>query len=224
LSEQLGLDERDLSRLSRFTQDKLGSAIEQSSQAEQKQKAQSLEAQGNSPAISTSSKTAAPEEQSKHQVMEHLSHLNSDVLQGVTDRAKTLFGQLDESLKQSIEASSNLLPSPGHPLQYLRDRLPSLSDSLVSRLADLPEYSSEQIQDWLEETQGQLSEQIDQAQTALESSLQALQQQAMEQAEQVRHWAAVAAWWLFGLTLSSAIAAGAAGYLAILSPQLQNFP
>ena len=163
------------------------------------------------------------DEQGTSPSLADLSNLSGHALGEVADQARAFFTQWDDRLKQTIEDSSSLLPGAVHPLQYLRDRLPNLSDGLVAQLTELPDQTGEHIHQWLEETQGQLGEQIEKAQDALESSLQELQQQAMEQAEQVRHWAAVAAWWLFGLMLSSAIAAGAAGYLAVTSPLLRSF-
>lgn len=167
------------------------------------------------------SKTETKQDAAVDSTETDFSDMRAEALHGLTERAQQLFTQLDDSLRQSIEASADFLPT-AHPLQYLRDRLPTLQDGLFSQLTDFPDHTSEQIQLWIEETQTQFDEQIQQAQAALSDGLQAFQHQAMEQAEQVRHWAAIAAWWLFGLTLSSAIAAGTAGYWAVTSPLLRS--
>lgn len=234
LSERLGLDELDLSSLtlSELVPSQQETSVETSnspgsspdSHLAREPETKPLGIPEQHPASAPPSDGVAESKRSdENHPMERLPSIHSDALQGLANQAQALFAQLDDSLQQSIEASSDLLPKAGQPLQQLRDRLPSLCDHLVSQLRELPEQTGDQIHQWVEATQIQLGEQMEQAQSGLESSFHTLQQQAMEQAEQVRHWAAVAAWWLFGLTLSSAIAAGAAGYWAVTSPLLRTF-
>lgn len=104
-------------------------------------------------------------------------------------------------------------------VQRVRDRISHLTqstlDNMTDTLSDLEESVSQQLIDQAEALQHQLFAQIDQVQAEVKHQATEFKEQTQVQADKVRQSAAIAAWWLFGITFTSGLTAAVSGFLAI---------
>ncbi|KAI9132830.1 MFS transporter [Acaryochloris sp. CCMEE 5410] len=103
--------------------------------------------------------------------------------------------------------------------QQIRDRISVLTQSTYQQLIhtrdDLEDTVKHQLSQQAEALQQQLLDQVDQLQTELQQQAQELKQDTQRQADKVRQSAAIAAWWLFAITLTSGMTSALSGYLAV---------
>lgn len=103
--------------------------------------------------------------------------------------------------------------------QQIRDRISALTQSTYQQLIhtrdDLEDTVKHQLSEQAEALQQHLLDQVDQLQTELQQQALDLKQDAQRQADKVRQSAAIAAWWLFAITLTSGMTSALSGFLAI---------
>jgi hypothetical protein len=113
-----------------------------------------------------------------------------------------------------------LFDDPNAGFDALRDRLSQIDrDTLVAILSsrdDISKADANRIIDRVDGVRTNVLHRAERIQTQIQTRLDDLKHQAQAQAEATRKAAATAAWWLFATGLTSAIAAAAAGALAVL--------
>jgi hypothetical protein len=113
-----------------------------------------------------------------------------------------------------------LFDDPNAGFDALRDRLSQFDrDTLVAILSsrdDISKADANRIIDRVDGVRTNVLHRAERIQTQIQTRLDDLKHQAQAQAEATRKAAATAAWWLFATGLTSAIAAAAAGALAVL--------
>ncbi|WP_310489290.1 MFS transporter [Chamaesiphon sp. VAR_69_metabat_338] len=113
-----------------------------------------------------------------------------------------------------------LFDDPNAGLDALRDRLSHFDrETLVAVLSsrdDISKADANRIIDRVDGVRTNVLNRAERIQTQIQNRLDDLKHQAQAQAEATRKAAATAAWWLFATGLTSAIAAAAAGALAVL--------
>lgn len=102
--------------------------------------------------------------------------------------------------------------------QQIRDRISVLTQSTYQQIIhtrdDLEDTVKHQLSEQAEALQQQLLDQVDQLQTELQQQALELKQDTQRQADKVRQSAAIAAWWLFAIALTSGITSALSGYWA----------
>jgi hypothetical protein len=113
-----------------------------------------------------------------------------------------------------------LFEDPNAGFDALRDRLAHFDrDTLVAVLSsrdDISTADANRIIDRVDGVRTNVLHRAERIQTQIQNRLDDLKHQAQVQAEATRKAAATAAWWLFATGLTSAIAAAAAGALAVI--------
>ncbi|ABW29969.1 hypothetical protein AM1_5001 [Acaryochloris marina MBIC11017] len=103
--------------------------------------------------------------------------------------------------------------------QQIRDRISVLTQSTYQQIIhtrdDLEDTVKHQLSEQAEALQQQLLDQVDQLQTELQQQARELKQDTQRQADKVRQSAAIAAWWLFAIALTSGITSALSGYWAV---------
>lgn len=103
--------------------------------------------------------------------------------------------------------------------QQIRDRISALTQSTYQQIIhtcdDLEDTVKHQLSQQAEALQQRLLDQVDQLQTELQQQAQELKQDTQRQADKVRQSAAIAAWWLFAIALTSGITSALSGYWAV---------
>ncbi|WP_299410647.1 hypothetical protein [Acaryochloris sp. IP29b_bin.148] len=103
--------------------------------------------------------------------------------------------------------------------QQIRDRISALTQSTYQQIIhtrdDLEDTVKHQLSQQAEALQQHLLDQVDQLQTELQQQAQELKQDTQRQADKVRQSAAIAAWWLFAIALTSGITSALSGYWAV---------
>lgn len=103
--------------------------------------------------------------------------------------------------------------------QQIRDRISASTQSTCQQLIhtrdDLEDTVKHQLSQQTEALQQQLLDQVDQLQTELQQQALDLKQDTQRQADKVRQSAAIAAWWLFAIALTSGLTSALSGYFAV---------
>lgn len=125
--------------------------------------------------------------------------------------------QISDSLQSlARKAPTELLTESSW--QQIRDRISALTQSTYQQIIhtrdDLEDTVKHQLSQQAEALQQQLLDQVDQLQTELQQQALELKQDTQRQADKVRQSAAIAAWWLFAIALTSGITSALSGYWA----------
>lgn len=126
--------------------------------------------------------------------------------------------QIGDSLQSlARQAPTELLKDSSW--QQIRDRISALTQSTYQQLIhtrdDLEDTVKHQLSQQAEALQQHLLNQVDQLQTELQQQALDLKQETQRQADKVRQSAAIAAWWLFAIALTSGMTSALSGFLAI---------
>lgn len=142
----------------------------------------------------------------------HLQEMLSDALPSVE------LAQIGDSLQSlARKASPDLLEESSW--QQIRDRISDLTQSTYQQIVrareDLEDPVKHQLSQQAEALRHQLLDQVDQLQTELQQQAVELKQETQRQADNVRQSAAIAAWWLFAIALTSGLTSALSGFLAV---------
>ncbi|WP_017718891.1 hypothetical protein [Kamptonema formosum] len=121
-----------------------------------------------------------------------------------------------EGIKQDFR---KLFEDPQAGFDAIKERLSQFDRgtlvAILSSREDISEEDANRIADQIESVRDSAIKRADRLQEAAKKRIKELKHKAKEQAENTREAAAVAAWWLFGTALTSAVAAALAGAIAV---------
>jgi hypothetical protein len=141
-------------------------------------------------------------EQLLHKVL-HIPQVGLDAL------GDSLDAMLDQSPLHAIQGVS---------FEELRDRLQEFNrDTLANVLEgrdDISQWVASRITEQIEGTRDRLLATVETLQQNAQTQLETLKQETQRKAKATRRAAAIAAWWLFSITLTSGVTAAIAGFLA----------
>ncbi len=100
------------------------------------------------------------------------------------------------------------------PLEELGDRLEQLSRETLSTITDANELFHDSTWQQIQGIQDYVAQQIETVKMTVDERSQNLKQQTLQQVEVARKAIAAAAYWIFAISFSSAIASALAGFLA----------
>lgn len=127
-------------------------------------------------------------------------------------------GPLGESLQSWVQKAPVALLEESS-WQQIRDRITHTTQTTYHKLIhtrdDLEDTVKHQLSQQADALQDQLLEQVDQLQTDLQQQATELKRETQRQADKVRQSAAIAAWWLFAIALTSGMTSALSGFLAI---------
>lgn len=119
---------------------------------------------------------------------------------------------------------AKIFDDPQAGFEALRDRLSQFDrDTLVALLSSRPDISEEQanqIINRIESARDRVLHQAERIQQETQKRLQAIKEQAKQQAIDSKKALADAAWWLFNAAFVSLVASAAGGVLAVITPNL----
>ncbi|MCG9892874.1 MAG: apolipoprotein A1/A4/E family protein [Thermosynechococcaceae cyanobacterium MS004] len=144
------------------------------------------------------------------------------VIEGILGKIRDYLNGLErpelnyDGIKQDVRT---LFDDPNAGFEALRDRLSQFDrDTLVAVISsrdDISEADANRVIDQVDQVRTNVLQRAERIQHQIQSRLDDIKRQAQEQAEVTRKAAATAAWWLFATALSSGIAAGLAGAIAV---------
>ena len=102
------------------------------------------------------------------------------------------------------------------PLEELGDRLEQLSRETLSTITDTNELFQDSTWQQIQGIQDYVAEQIETVKMTVDERSQNLKQQTLQQVEVARKAIAAAAYWIFAICFTSAIASALAGFLATI--------
>ncbi|HEY9625034.1 MAG TPA: hypothetical protein V6C78_32205 [Crinalium sp.] len=151
----------------------------------------------------------------------NLPDINTDAIEQhlhkLLDIPQTGLDVLGHSLESALDRIA--LPTiNGFSLDDVRDRLSQFNrDTLANLLQgrdDISQRLANRLMEQVEGTRDRLLDQIETLQEKTQTQMEALKQDAQRKAAATQKAAAIAAWWLFSITLTSGVTAAIAGYLA----------
>ncbi|MEO1445311.1 MAG: hypothetical protein AAFV46_03570, partial [Cyanobacteria bacterium J06635_11] len=139
---------------------------------------------------------------------------------GLTTAWQTASGSITAWNQEAQSAATTLkqLVSGDVLGDVLKEGKDGLQDSLGHTLSTALDTVDTAVEDTLESAYEKVSDAITLAKTKIQTQTDAAKQELQQQAENLRHQAAIAAWWLFISLLTAEIAAASAGWLAVQHP------
>jgi hypothetical protein len=144
------------------------------------------------------------------------------VIEGIFGRLRDYLNSLErpelsyEGIQQDF---GQLFDDPQAGFEALRDRLSQFDrDTLVAVLSsreDISQEDANRIINQIEAARDSVLHRAERIQQETQKRLQAIQEQAKQQAEGVKKTVASAAWWLFGTAFASLVASAIAGAIAV---------
>ncbi|MEL7350606.1 MAG: hypothetical protein AAF171_05225 [Cyanobacteria bacterium P01_A01_bin.116] len=159
-----------------------------------------------------------------HSAIAHRPDLSEADKQLITGRLTTAWQAASGSITawnqeaQSAATTLKQLVSGDVLGDVLKDGKDGLQDSLGHTLSTALDTVDTAVEDTLESAYEKVSDAITLAKTKIQTQTDAAKQELQQQAENLRHQAAIAAWWLFISLLTAEIAAASAGWLAVQHP------
>ena len=100
------------------------------------------------------------------------------------------------------------------PIEELGDRLEELSQQTLSKIMESNETLYDATSEQIQGIQNYVTQQIETVKESVDRRAENLKQQTLQQVETARKAIATAAYWMFAITFTSAIASALAGFLA----------
>ena len=161
------------------------------------------------------------------QQFEQIQQKMRSLVDSVFGKVRDYLNSLDRP-ELSYEGIQNdfakIFDDPQAGFEALRDRLSQFDrDTLVALLSSRPDISEEQanqIINRIESSRDNVLHQAERIQQETQKRLQAIREQAKQQAIDSKKALADAAWWLFNAAFVSLVASAAGGVLAVITPNL----
>ncbi len=156
------------------------------------------------------------------QATDQVQQATQSVLNNLMGRLQGYLNDLDQpelnydGIKQDMRTLFNDPEAGAEALKYRlqqfdRDTL----TAILSTRTDISEEQANRVIDQIESARDSVLHQAQRLQTETEKRINALQEEAKQQADEVRKSVATAAWWLFGTAITSAATAAIAGIIAV---------
>ena len=102
------------------------------------------------------------------------------------------------------------------PLEELGDRLEQFSQETLSKIIQTAEQSHDANLTQIQEIQDYIAQQIETTKLAAYERTEDIKQQTLNKVEATRKAISAAAYWIFAISLTSAVASAVAGFLATI--------
>lgn len=156
------------------------------------------------------------------QATDQVQQKTQSVLNNLMDRLQGYLNDLDQpelnydGIKQDMRTLFN---DPEAGVEALKYRLQQFDrdtlTAILSTRTDISEEQANRVIDQIESARDSVLHQAQRLQTETEKRINALQEEAKQQADEVRKSIATAAWWLFGTAITSVATAAIAGIMAV---------
>lgn len=160
---------------------------------------------------------------SSTQVLQDLSQITKAAARAVPHAASALPELSEAFWQQALASRSDLDLGEGEAIagrltsawQTVTQSVGNWEGELQSATQSLMQFVSDDV---VETTRQQFIDLLESAQSKVQTQTETVKRELEQQAEQVRHQAAIAAWWLFISLLTSGAASAGAGWLAVKYP------
>ncbi len=160
---------------------------------------------------------------SSTQVLQDLSQITKAAARTVPHAARVLPELSGAFWQEALASRSDLDLGEGEAIagrltsawQTVTQSVGHWEDELQSATQSVMQFVSDDV---VETTRQQFIDLLESAQSKIQTQTETVKRELEQQAEQVRHQAAIAAWWLFISLLTSGAASAGAGWLAVKYP------